>query len=387
MNRRTFFEQGLAAGLGLVAVGSAPGLLLGQYPQPAGAGRRTGIKNLGEHAAELRKRLFDEYLPFWEEGGYDRERGGFMCYLYDDGSVQDGRKDIWYQGRGIWVYSFLYNHIDPNPKWLDMARKSRDFMVEYMHNGDGTWLDTVNRMGEPAEGIDYSRSGNIYGALFAAAGLIQLARATGSQEDLDLARMSIRKSVARYDDPAYPGIATPASERSGLRAQGHSFMFSWIVPQLLELDADPWFEDLANTHLELIAERFWNPEYGISNEILFHDHSRIPALADRMVPGHSIEAQWMCMDAASRLGQTDLVPMFRTRMRRLIEMTWDHVFGGIGDTDYRVFATDNHSQGPEFGIKSMWAQAEVLVGTLMAYADTEESWALEWYEREWGYVD
>lgn len=77
-------------------------------------GSKTGFdkKRLGRLLADCRKQLFDRYLPFWERGGYDDELGGFMCYLYDDGAVENDRKDIWYQGRGIWVYSYLYNDLD-----------------------------------------------------------------------------------------------------------------------------------------------------------------------------------------------------------------------------------------------------------------------------------
>jgi mannose/cellobiose epimerase-like protein (N-acyl-D-glucosamine 2-epimerase family) len=352
----------------------------------------TGL-DLKAMAAEYRHQLFDEYLPFWENGGYDEERGGFMCYLHDDGSVQDDRKDIWYQGRGVWVYAFLYNNIDRNPKWLEMAMRSRDFMVRHMHRGDGTWIDTVNRFGEPVDGIDPTRDGNIYGALFSAVGLIQHAKATGSEEDLELAKKTLRRSMERYDNPAYVGVAAPSGsgvERErGLRAQGHSFMFAWVVPQLLELDDDPYFASLARQHLGLIADRFWNADYGISNETLLHDYTRIPTLADHMVPGHSIETQWMAMAAAAQLGDEERVALFRDRLRRLIEMSWDHVFGGIGDTDYRVFGNTpgaNGLVGADFSIKAMWAQTEVVIGTLRVFADTGESWALDWYERSWEYV-
>jgi N-acylglucosamine 2-epimerase len=387
MHRRHFLETGLLGGLGLATLaGSTVSRAFGNSIVPIYSDGKIAGLTLEELAAEYRRQLFDEYLPFWENGGYDEELGGFMCYLYDDGTVQDDRKDIWYQGRGIWVYSFLYNHIDRNQKWLQMASKSRDFMVEHMHRGDGTWLDTANRFGEPVEGIDYSRTGNIYGALFAAVGMIQLAEATGSDEDLQLAKKTIRKAVELYEDPNYAGVTVPDTDASGLRAQGHSFMFVWVVPQLLKLEQDPWFESLVREHLGHIGEKFWNPKYGISNETLFHDYRRIPTLADQMVPGHSIETQWMSAAAAAQFGDEEQAGVFRNRMRRLIEMSWDHVFGGIGDTDYRVFAGDSHAIGPEFKIKAMWAQAEVLVGAMQAYADTGDRWALEWYEKMRVYV-
>ena len=390
MNRRHFLEAGLIGGLGALALPSLTAASREQHVfRQDGNGRmitRPYKTDLNELAAEYRRQLFDEYLPFWENGGYDEERGGFMCYLHDDGSVQDDRKDIWYQGRGIWVYSFLHNNIDSNPKWLEMATKSRDFTVRHMHRGDGTWIDTVDRFGEPVEGIDASRDGNIYGALFAAVGLIQLARATGSDEDIQLAKKTIRKAVERYEEPTYAGVTVPETGETGLRAQGHSFMFVWVAPQLLEIDSDPWFESLAREHLDHLSDHFWNPEYGISNEVLFHDYSRIPALADQMAPGHSIETQWMAMVAARQFGDASWAGVFQDRMRRLIEMSWDYVFGGIGDTDYRVFAGESHATGPDFSIKSMWAQTEVLIGTMRVYAQTGDLWALDWYERAWEYV-
>ena len=32
--------------------------------------------------------------------------GGFMCERNDDGSVASDEKNVWYQGRGIWVHTF-----------------------------------------------------------------------------------------------------------------------------------------------------------------------------------------------------------------------------------------------------------------------------------------
>ena len=387
MDRRSFIQGALLGAAGITTVG----LDRNRIGRPTCLTRSANLEirglSLHELAVDYRHRLFDEYLPFWEIAGYDDELGGFMCYLHDDGAVQDDRKDIWYQGRGVWVYSFLYNHLDRNLKWLDMATKSADFMIEHMHNGDGTWIDTVDRVGEPTSVLDMSRGGNIYGALFAAVGLIQLAKATSSEAYLDLARSTIRKSVDRYEDASYPGVVLAGSAATGLRAQGHSFMFVWMLPQLLELDNDPEFKVLTEQHLELVAERFWNPQYGISNEILAHDYSRIPGQDIRMVPGHSIETQWMAMDTAQKLGRDDLASVFRARMRRLTEMSWDYHFGGIGDLDYHVEATGAVKAGPDFSVKAMWAQSEVLVGMLHAFADTGELWAKEWYELMWSYLD
>ena len=155
---------------------------------------------------DYKDRIFKQYLPFWEKGGYDSESGGFMCELNDDGSVANDEKYIWYQGRGIWVYSYLYNNFGGNKEFLEIATKSRDFLLKYMYLGDGKWRNSVNRQGNPVvttagQGSDK----DIYGALFAAAGLIELYKATGNKDDLDIAIKSIWSSVKAYENPGLRG--------------------------------------------------------------------------------------------------------------------------------------------------------------------------------------
>ena len=365
--------------------GAGIGSVLSHY----GFGQTTPVTDpwdWGSLHSLCQRQLFDEYLPFWERGGIDETHGGFMCYLYDDGSVENDRKDIWYQGRGIWVYSYLYNELDKQAKWLEFAREARDFMVEHMHRGDGTWLTTVDRVGKPVSSIAIDRSNNVYGALFAAAGLIQYAKATGSEEDLELARLSINKSVQRYEEDDYLGATVSGVDATGLRAQGHSFMFVWVVPQLLELLDDPKLEALVQGHLDALQNYYWNPDFNISNEFLYHDYSRIPSQAGFMVPGHSIEAQWMAMQEAARQGDNTRAHVFKDRMRHLIEMSWDYVFGGTCDTAYYAEATDTHPAGPVFDVKTMWAQTEVALGCLMADEFNGEDWARDWFEHSWSFL-
>ncbi len=254
-------------------------------------------------------------------------------------------------------------------------------MVVHMHHGDGTWATTVNRVGKSVDGMGPSSSRDIYGSMFAACGLIQHAKATGSEEDLDLAKLCITKSVELYENPEYRAVSVPGAGQTGLRTQGHSFMMVWTVSQLLEIHREPRFEELVGEHLDLIAHKFWNDDYGISNENLFHDYSRIPALADQMMPGHSIETQWMAMAEVIRVKNISLAHLFQKRFRRLLEMCWDYVYDGIGSTDYHIFATAEHQAGPVFDIKSMWSHTEVLIGCMMVLEYSGDVWAREWHER------
>ena len=389
MKRREFIGTTVAAGL----YGASPAFAEPVAPPVA---YKTGAYGaipdkiadmlLEELLEDYRDRMFNQYLPFWDKGGYDSENGGFICELHDDGSVQNDQKDIWYQGRGIWVYSFLYNNFGKDPRWLAIARKSRDFMVKFMHKGDGTWLKTVNRYGKPVEGIGQGSSEDIYGAMFAAAGLIQFYKAAGNEEDLELAKQSILKSMERYENPGYTGITRSGYPQTGLRSQGHSFMTVWTLPQLLEFHDDSRLDALAREHLDHIMNDFWNSDYGISNEMLNHDYSRIPSLATTTSPGHSLETQWMAMSEAIREKNGTLFYILKGRVRRLLEMSWDYIFEGMGDTEYNVFATDSRPAGPVLDIKSMWSHTEVLIACMTILEYTGDVWAKEWYERARGFT-
>ncbi|MHB9027320.1 MAG: AGE family epimerase/isomerase [Candidatus Latescibacterota bacterium] len=388
MKRRTFFGSAMTAGLaGATSAFGAPVAL--QKPYTMGTyesiPRRIAGMSLEELRNAYRDRLFKQYLPFWEKGAYDRENGGFMCYVHDDGRVENFQKDIWYQGRGIWTYAFIYNHIDKNPKWLEMARKTRDFTVKNMHRGDGTWHQAVSRTGKPEESIGQGNPNDIYGAMFTAGGLIQLYKATGNEEDLKLARQSILKAAELYENPNYTGVRIPGENKTGLRSQGHSFMMVWVLPQLLEFHQDSRLDELAREHLDHILNHYWNSDYGISNETMYHDYTRIPSHAATTSPGHTVETQWMAMTEALREKNRTAFNTLKDRTRRMIELSWDYIFDGMGDSRYYVFDTPEHPAGPVFDMKTMWAQVEITIATMMTLEYTGEVWAKEWYERsrEW----
>jgi len=337
---------------------------------------------LEELRDDYRNRIFNQYLPFWEKGGYDSDLGGFMCELDDDGRVVIDEKYIWYQARGIWVYSFLYNNFGREGKFLDIAGKSRDFMVKNMYLGNGVWRESVDRQGNPVKSmVSQGSSNDIYGALFQLAGLIELYKANGNRDDLTIALDSVRASAEAYESPDYEGIVVPGINRKGLRTIGHSFMFVWILGNLLSFLNDRNLKELQDEHINHILNDFWNPEYGISNENLYHDYSRLPGYESTMYSGHYLETLWMVLQEALRRHDAGLFETVKMRIRRLIGMTWDYVFEGMGTEEYYVFSGEGKCQGPDFSIKVMWAHTELLIATMMILEHTGEMWALEWYER------
>jgi N-acylglucosamine 2-epimerase len=394
-SRKTFMKK-LAAGAVAISAGSVlPGFGSGSFIDPVNVNKskakdfqssdlpaKIAGMTLQELRNDYRDRIFNLYLPFWEKGGYDSDLGGFMCELYDDGSVQNDEKYIWYQARGIWVYSFLYNNFGRDVKFLDIAKKSRDFLIKNMYLGNGNWHESVSRQGKPVEStVSQGTSKDIYGALFSAAGLIELFKADGNPENLAIARTSIWASVEAYESLDYEGITVPGIDKKGLRTLGHSFMIIWNLTNLLSFQKDPDLEKLQNEHINHIINDFWNPEYRINNENLFHDYSRLPGYESVMYTGHYLETLWILMYEAIRIRDKQLFETAKNRIHHLIEMGWDYVFDGLGTEDYYVFSLNGKCQGPDFDLKVMWAHTELLVATMMILEYTGESWAKEWYER------
>ena len=112
---------------------------------PGDATARGELRLAGMSLAELRQRLYDQLfqvlLPFWDKHGIDHEFGGLMCSLDYDGTLLDTGKNLWFLGRAIWVYSFLYNHFGNNPLYLEVAKRTKEFAFKYARQKDGWWAE------------------------------------------------------------------------------------------------------------------------------------------------------------------------------------------------------------------------------------------------------
>ena len=84
---------------------------------------------------------------------------------------------MWFQGRGLWVFSALFLRFDDataeeKARYLTIARKTADFIVNRSRDAAGQWTVEMDREGGvvgAAEPDSISTSG--YGSMFAAEGL------------------------------------------------------------------------------------------------------------------------------------------------------------------------------------------------------------------------
>lgn len=355
-------------------------------------------KTLKELLKEYRYYLFDDFLPFMDKYVIDHKYGGFMCNTDRDGTNITQDKRAWYEGRGIWVYSFLYNNLKKDPKYLEIARKSVKFILKNEPTGNNLWAGSFSKEGKPTS----DQPDNIYGDLFIANGLSEYSQASGEQKYWDKAKKILIKCLKIYDKPDYgyvvnygPGgtfdlKSAPASDGNstlpswhpkGPRVLGHWMVIIRLVSQMLQYKSDPELEKIADRSIDAIMNYHFNPEYNLVSEVLNHDLTRPEGPFSQFVyTGHAIETMWMLLYEAVRRNDPKMFGLVTERFIRHVKVATDDVYGGVFRSlvhvDDNIWKVD----------KVLWAQEEVLIGSLFILERTGATWAKELFDKQWKYV-
>ena len=343
---------------------------------------------------QYRYDLFEDFLPFMEKFVIDHELGGFMCNTDRDGTNLSTKKNSWYIGRGVWVYSFLYNELMSEEKYLKVAHKSTEFILSNRLKGDNPWPAEYTREGRPIQakgqyigGKYIPVSEQVYGALFIANGLAEYARATGDDSYWNMAKDIMFKSIKVYDHSDYAPsapkvyIGPDASELPGARLLGVWMILLRLSTQMLNHKQDSEIEAVAQHCIDAIFNHHYNPEYDLINEVLNHDMSRPEnEYKDLVYTGHGIECLWMIMFEAYRRKDKKLFDKAARLFRRHVEVAWDDVYGGlfrgVKNVDRNTWILD----------KALWVQEEALIGSLFIVEHTGAQWAKNWFSKIFIYV-
>lgn len=357
------------------------------------------IGQIGEYSVpELIKQyendVFEDFLPFLDKYVVDHERGGFMTNVDRDGTLHNTVKNTWYCGRGIWVYSYLYNNLDKSQKNLDIAEKSIRFVLKHRPEGDTLWTPEFTKEGDPIAlegqfigGKYYPVSQEVSGDLFIANGLQEFAHATGDAAYRQKAKDIILKCVRIFDRPDYAPnapqvyLGKDAPSLPGCRIMGVWMLLLNITTQMLEHAPDADLQSLNDRALDAIFNHHYNPDYDLLNEVLNHDFSRPDSIYRELAyTGHSIETLWMAIYEAARRKDAALWAKSTRLFHRTLEVAWDRVFGGffrgLKDVLQNSWILD----------KPLWTQEEALLGTLYAIEHSGAPWAREWFSRTYGFI-
>lgn len=325
--------------------------------------------------------LFDDFLPFMDKYVVDHEHGGFICHANRDGTRINTNKRAWFDGRGIWIYSTLYNAFGKDPAHLEIAQKTAGFVLKNRPSGEmAFWPWSYTRLGTDL----HEEQSDIYGNLFIAEGLAELSKAANHEYYWDCAKDIVINCMRIYDreDYGYHIYYGPeADDIQGPRVLGHWMVFLRTSTAILNIKPDKEVEEIAERSIHAMLNDHYIPDFDLMIEVLTHNGKR-PAgpFSQFSYTGHAVEAMWMIMHEALRKKDYDLFGVAARHFRRHVEVAWDDVYGGIfrclENVDDYVWKTD----------KVLWAQEELLIGAMCLIEQTGDPWAFEWYEKAYRYV-
>ena len=370
----------------------------------------------GALASLYKSELLDSVVPFWLNKSQDKDFGGYFTCLDRDGSVYDTDKFIWLQGREVWMFSKLYNTVEPRQEWLDAAIQGAEFLKKYGHDGNLNWYFALDREGHPlvepynifsytfatiAFGQlsialkkaaarptpDPSRNGGEKAGAENANGYVSLPSRGdlegSSEEYASIAKRTFDIVLSKTDNPK--GRWSKASP--GARALKTFDLPMILCNVALEIEAllDPAFLQKAiDDCLHEVMDVFYRPELGLIVEALGKDGNLVDCFDGRKLnPGHAIEAMWFVMDLGKRLNRPELIEKAVQICLQEVEYGWDKEFGGIF---YFMDRLGHPRHELEWDQKLWWVHLETLISLIKGYQLTGNAKCLEWFERVHDYT-
>lgn len=319
-----------------------------------------------------KKHLMDDLMPFWLKHAIDWEHGGIFTGINDDGSLNTTDKFVWSNTRALYTFSAMYNRIEKDQKWLDVAINIFEFCLKYGRDERGIWgflLDREGKMitGEKAIQVD----------AFALMGLTEYARASGDNRAVQAALETYRSVQDRLSRPGSYGTH-PYPIPAGAKAHRDRFQFALAYYELGSyLEREDILKEARNKADE-VMNHFRRPEREVLVEYISTDNRMMDTPPGRaMVRGHAIESMWFMIHVYRHFQDRERIAQAVETMRWGMEKGWDQEYGGI------FLGIDIDGKEPPFwknaDTKIWWVFSEALYGLLLAYEHSGFSWCLDWY--------
>jgi len=331
--------------------------------------------------ATYRDGLLHDTLPFWINHCLDREHGGFMFCLDRDGTVIDTDKGMWQHGRFTWLMATLYDTIEQQDYWLDIARHGIEFIRRHGFDDDGRMFFQVTREGKPLRKRRY-----IFTEAFATIALAAYAKAAGddraAQEARDLFRLVVRYATT-------PGLLESKGvwKTRPAKSMGTPMILLATAQVLRATLGDPMADEWIERSIEEIRRDFMKPELeavmetvGPRGQLLEHFDGRL------LNPGHAIEAAWFILhEAKHRQNDAGLIQTGTQILDWMWHRGWDEEYGGIFYfRDVRGLPVQEYWHDMKF----WWPQNEAIIATLLAYRLTGDKKYSRWHKmvHDWAYA-
>jgi N-acylglucosamine 2-epimerase len=285
---------------------------------------------------------------------------------------------MWLQGREVWCFSYLYNHVEQKKEWLEMALHGAEFMERYGRDAEGNWYFSLTADGKPLV-----QPYNIFSDCFATMAFAALDRVAPNDRYKKIATDTFQNILKRQHNwkgqynKAFPGTR-----------ELKNFSLPMILCNLaLELEhvlGKEKVDQFIPTVIHEVMDVFYQPELGLILENVYEDGSFCDSFEGRVLnPGHAIEAMWFIMDLGKRRNDEALIKKATEIMLQTLEYGWDKEYEGIF---YFLDVKGAPPQQLEWDQKLWWVHIEALVALAKGYKLTGDDRCKEWFEKVHNYT-
>jgi N-acylglucosamine 2-epimerase len=324
------------------------------------------------YSAFYRKQFLENILPFWEKNSIDIENGGFFSCLDQEGNVYDTDKFVWLQARQVWTFSMLYNKVEKNSKWLEIASHGIAFLKKYGRDTNGNFYFSLTKEGQPL-----IQAYNIYADCFAAAAFSAYGQASGDEESISIAKHTYNLFLSRRNSPK--GVYDKSTGVRLMQSFGLPMMTAWLTCELDWLVPKETQLEVFENCIHKILDVHYNPQNGLLHEYVSVNGEILDTYDGRLInPGHGIEAMWFLMDIAVKVNNPSLITKATDICLQILEYGWDKEHGGIF---YFLDAKGVPLQQLEWDQKLWWVHQEALIALSRAYMHTRRKDVIDWYDK------
>ena len=328
---------------------------------------------LQAYAPLYKDELVNNVLPFWLRYSKDEANGGYFTCLNRDGSVYDTDKFIWLQGREVWCFSYMYNHVEKKEEWLNMALHGAAFMEKWGRDEKGNWFFSLTADGRPLV-----QPYNIFSDCFACMAFASLDKAAPNDRYKKIALDTFENILQRQHNwkgqynKAYPGTRN-------LKSFSLPMILCNLSLELEHLLGTERVNGFIPAVVHEVMDVFYQPGLGLILENVYEDGSFCDSFEGRLTnPGHAIEAMWFIMELGKRTGDAALITKACDIMLNTLEWGWDKEREGIF---YFLDAKGLPPQQLEWDQKLWWVHVEALVALAKGYRLTGDERCLNWFKK------
>ncbi len=317
--------------------------------------------------------LLNNVAPFWLEYGLDKKNGGFLTCVDREGFLFSEDKSVWFQGRGTWVFSKIYNTISANSDYLEAAKSGYEFLKR-CYDTDGRMFFIVARDGKPIQKRRY-----YFSETFAAIASAEYYTASGNKEALEMSRTTFDLIENLYRNPDL----SPPKYTENLRMKAVAVpMILLSTAQVLrthDKEREVYYDGFITEMLtEILTGGFYDADKKALFELVSPDCTQLKGAKGRLVnPGHALEAAWFIAIEGLRRNDKNLIAKSLNIMDWSLKLGWDNIHKGLLSF---VDIEGKPAEQLEWDMKMWWPHTEALYATALAWRITNDVKYYNWFE-------